>query len=231
MIARTYPHILTAFLLFLLSVPLRAQQSPASEDHVRIAFEQRLSRSIKLMTTRVNAENNELNDRITAMNKSDPLAMRNLDSAHVADNVSRVLDFIEYLKHARSASDSLARDYEDSLYVLAVELPPSINSKAFQDMDATFRGDRGAFNVFLDAMNKVYSDVLDVLLYLQHTSYTINNDKFTFAAKKDMIEYQKRMKIFDADAKELKQANEAMQKANAKANDHTKDPDSELEEN
>ncbi len=230
MIARTYPPILTAFLLLLLTAPLRAQQSPASEDHVRIAFEQRLSQSIKLMTSRVNAENAELNRHISAMNKIDPLAIRNLDSAHVADNVSRVLDFIEYLKHTRITSDTLARDYEDSLYILAVELPPNIDSKGFQDMDASFREDRSAFNAFLDAMNKVYSDVLDVLLYLQHTSYTIENDKFTFTAKKDMIEYQKRMKIFDADAKELKQANEEMQKANAKANDHTKDPASDLEE-
>jgi hypothetical protein len=232
MIIRSYfPSTITALLLLLLAGQLHAQQGQSADDRVRLAFEARLSRVIKTMTTRVNAEHAEFGEHLAAMNAAAPLEKRNLDSTHVSANVSRILEFIDYLKHTRAASDSLARDYDDSLYILVTELPPDINSKGIQDMHTTFIVDRDAFNVFLDAMSKLYSDVLDVLIYLQHTPYTLTNGEFTFSEKKDLAEYKKRMKIVDADTKELNKANEDMRKANAKANDHTKNPSDDLDGN
>jgi hypothetical protein len=228
------PHSITALFVLLagqLLVPaLHAQQGQSAEDRTRLLFEARLSQVVKTMTERSNAENAELNEHISTMNANDPLAMRNLDSAHVAANVPRVLEFIDFLKHVRATSDTLARNYEDSLYILAVKLPPDINSHGIQDMDAAFRMDRDAFNAFLDDMAKTYSDVLDVLLYLQHTPYSLAHNEFTFTEKKDMKEYQKRMKLVDADTKELKKANDNMQKANADANKLTQNPGNALDE-
>ncbi len=220
-----------AITLALLCGELRAQENPSADDRARSAFEKRLSGIVKDMTTRVNAENAELSTRIGAMNAANPLDKSHLDSASVSMNVLRVLEFIDYLKRARASSDTLAREYEDSLYIMAVTLPPDINSKGIQKMDETFRQDRDAFNVFLDAMTKLYSDVLDVLLYLQHTAYTLHNGEFTFSARKDLKEYQKRMKIVDTDSKELNKANAELRKANAKANDHTKNLDDDVEQN
>jgi hypothetical protein len=220
-----------ATLVFLLVSPLKAQETQSPEDRVRMAFESRLSAVVKAMTASVNAENAELNSRINAMNAANPLEKHHLDSTNVAANVSLLLQFIDYLKHTRQFSDTLSRNYEDSLYILAVQVPPDINAHGIQNMDATFRTDRGAFNVFLDAMTKLYSDVLDVLTYLQRTPYSLANGEFTFMEKKDLSEYNKRMKLVDADSKELKKANDEMRKANAKANQHTKDPKEDLEEN
>ena len=184
MFVRSYlPKSIAALLVLLFAPTLHAQQGQSLEDHTRLAFEARLSLVVKTMTERSNAENAELNAHLTAMNAHDPLSMKNLDSAHVADNVPRILEFIDFLKHARILSDTLARNYEDSLYILAVQLPPDINSSGIKKMDESFRKDRDAFNVFLDAMNKTYSDVLDVLLYLEQTPYSLANDKFTFPEK------------------------------------------------
>jgi hypothetical protein len=225
---------ITALLVLLagqLFVPtLRAQQGQPQKDPTKALFEARLSQVVKTMTERSNAENAELNERISTMNANDPLAARNLDSVHVAANVSRVLEFIDFLKHARASSDTLARNYEDSLYILTVKLPPDINAHGIQDMDAAFRLDRDAFDVFLDDMAKTYSDVLDVLIYLQHTPYSFANKEFTFSEKKDMQEYQKRMKLVDADTKELKKANDDMQKANADANKLSENPSNALDD-
>ncbi len=221
----------TLILFLLLTAELHAQDGQSPEDRARIAFDNRLTSTTKMMTTRVNKENAELNDQIGTMNANDPLATRNLDSEKVVDNVSRVLQFIDYLKHTRATSDSLARDFEDSLYILTVALPSDIDSHGIEEMDAVFREDRNALNLFLDAMAKTYSDVLDVLIYLQHTPYTIVKDELTFSAKKDMQEYQKRTKIVDADAKELKKANADMRKANAKASEQAKHPNPDSEKN
>ena len=115
-------------ILLLLAAQLHAQQGQSPADRTRLAFEARLSHVVKAMTARVNAENAELNARINAMNEANPLEKLHLDSVSVSANVSRVLNFIEYLKRARASSDSLARDYEDSLYILAVSVPPDINA-------------------------------------------------------------------------------------------------------
>ncbi len=235
MLTRTNPPLSITALFVLLAgqlfMPaLHAQQGQPQKDPTKAIFEARLSQVVKTMTERSNAENAELNERISTMNANDPLAMRNLDSVHVAANVTRVLEFIDYLKHTRATSDTIARDYEDSLYILTVKLPPDINSHGIQDMDAAFRLDRDAFNVFLDDMAKTYSDVLDVLLYLQHTPYSLAHNEFTFTEKKDMKEYQKRMKLVDADTKELKKANDNMQKANAEANKLSQNPSNALDD-
>jgi hypothetical protein len=232
MLIRSYlSKSIAALVVLLLASQLHAQQGQSTDDRVRLAFEARLSVVIKTMTTRVNAEQAEFGERLAAMNAAAPLEKRNLDSVHVAANVSLLLEFIDYLKHTRASSDSLARDYDDSLYILATELPRDIDSHGIQDMHTSFIEDRDAFNVFLDAMNKLYSDVLDVLIYLQHTPYSLANDKFIFTEKKNVKEYDKRMKIVDADTKEVNKANEDMRKANAKANDHTKSPSDDLDGN
>jgi hypothetical protein len=220
-----------ALVLLLFASQLRAQQAQSPQDRVRITFENRLHSVINAMTTRANAENAELNTRLTAMNAAAPLETRKLDSADVSANVSRLIEFIDYLKHERTSSDSLTRDFEDSLYILSVELPLDIDAQSIHDLDGSFYEDRNAFNGFLDAMSKLYSDVLDVLLYLQHTSYTVDHDTFTFTAKKDQAEYLKRMKIVESDTKDLNKANEDMRKANAKANEQMKTPPADSDQN
>ncbi len=230
MLTRSFlPVSIAALLLLLIAPTLHAQQEQSPEERARLQFEAQLSLVVKSMTERSNADNADLNAHLSEMNAHDPLTMKNLDSAHVADNVPRILEFIEFLKHARTESDTLARNFEDSLYMLVVKLPPDINATKMKDMDEAFHKDRDAFNVFLDDMSTTYSDVLDVLLYLQQTPYSLANDKFTFPDKKNVKDYDKRMKIVDADTKELKKANKDMQKANAAASKLLKDPGDALD--
>jgi hypothetical protein len=210
-----------AALLF--AVELHAQTTPASNGSgTQLDFEKRLNGTIKSMTTGADTENARFNTRIAAMNTAAPLDPHHLDSTDVAANVARVIDFISYLKRARQSSDSLAHSFDDSMYVLSEERPADVKVLGAADIETSFGIERTAFNTFLDAMSKVYSDVLDVLLFLQHSPYSLLKNDLRFETRTDMKEYQKLTKIVDVDSKALSTANKNLQTANAKANTLTK---------
>jgi hypothetical protein len=205
-----------ATLLF--ATQLRAQTPTKNAGRAQLDFEKRLNGTIKSMTSGADTENAEFNLRIAAINASAPLDPRHLDSADVAANVARVVDFTTYLKRARHASDSLAQSFDDSMYVLSEERPADVKVLGAAEIEESFKLERASFNTFLDAMNKVYSDVLDVLLFLQHSPYTIVKEKLTFETRTDMKEYQMLTKAVDKDSKALSTANQNLQKANTNAN-------------
>ncbi len=209
--------------VLLYSPALRAQQTP--EQRSRLAYENRLNHVIKNMTTRRDAENAEFNARLNQMNAAAPLELKNFDTTIVTQNVSRILEFLDYLKRERISSDSLARAFEDSLYIFSAELPKDIEAEGLNEIKTDFETDRTAFNNFLDVMTKLYSDVLDVLLHLQHHPYRIAHNQLTFELKADATEYRRLMKIVDADTKDLNAANEKLRQANAQSNRQTKKKD------
>ncbi|HEY3875102.1 MAG TPA: hypothetical protein VGM92_06470 [Candidatus Kapabacteria bacterium] len=204
--------------------PLFCQSAKGSDDAVRNEFENRLNTAIRIMGARVDSENAELNDRIHWMNAAAPLETAHLDSASVTTNISKILEFINYLTQARATSDTISRNFEDSLYMIKDQIPPQINIAALRRVGLAYQEDRGAFNGYLDQLNKLYSDVLDVLTFLQHSKYTLGKDKFTFDSQGDRIEYQKRMKTINDDVTDLNKASETMQKANQDANKQLKTP-------
>lgn len=198
------------------SFPTNAQQ----QDSAHAAFNNRLNQAIRSMTAGADSENTLLNTRIQTMNAYAPLDNGHLDSVTVGENVSRILEFISYLKHARASSDSLSQRFDDSLLIISNDIPPNINRSSISTLEESFHEDRDAFNHFLDAMDTLYSDVLDVLTGLQKASYTVKDKKLYFQTHEAERDYKKRIKIVDADVKELNTANEAMRAANAKANEN-----------
>ncbi|MFI5202758.1 MAG: hypothetical protein ACHQNE_10255, partial [Candidatus Kapaibacterium sp.] len=187
-------------------------------------FAERLNRNIKSMTAGEDSESAVFNTRISALNAAAPLDPKHLDSADVAANVALVLDFTNYLKHERQWSDSLTHSFTDSMYILSEDRPPDLKVLDAADIEISFRLERGAFDTFLDAMNKVYADVLDVLLFLQHTHYTIAKKASSamlrpvFDTRADVKEYIRLTAAVDSDSKTLNKANQDLRAANAKAN-------------
>ncbi|HET6402691.1 MAG TPA: hypothetical protein VFH95_15005 [Candidatus Kapabacteria bacterium] len=191
------------------------QQKAGSPDAL---FAERLNRNIKSMTAGEDSESAVFNARISAMNDAKPLDPRHLDSADVAANVALVLDFTSYLKHERQWSDSLAQSFNDSMYVLSEERPADLKVLDASEDEASFKIERAAFNTFLDAMNKVYADVLDVLIFMQHTHYTIAKNRPVFETRADVKEYIKLTGTVDDDSKALNKANQDLRAANEQAN-------------
>ena len=181
-------------------------------------FAERLNRNIKSMTAGEDSESAVFNARISQMNAAAPLDPKHLDSTDISTNVALVMDFTNYLKHERQWSDSLTHSFKDSIYILSEERPPDLKVLDAADIEISFRLERGAFDTFLDAMNKVYADVLDVLIFMQHTHYTIAKHRPVFETRADVKEYIRLTNAVDADSKALNKANQDLRAANAKAN-------------
>ena len=186
-------------------------------------YAERLNRNIISMTGGENAESAIFNERINQMNAAQPLGPQNLDSAHVAANVALVMDFTTYLQHERTWSDSLYHSFMDSMYVLSEDRPADLKVLDAANIETSFDTERTAYNNFLGQMGKVYADVLDALLFLQHTHYVVKKNQPVFDTKADVKQYMQLMKAVDADSKALDEANKALREANAKANAITKE--------
>ena len=181
-------------------------------------FAERLNREIKSMTAGEDSESAVFNARLSVLNAAAPLDPKHLDSADVAENVALVLNFTSYLNHERQWSDSLSHSFSDSMYVLSQDRPADLKILNAADIEISFRLERGAFDTFLDAMQKVYTDVLDVLIFMQHSHYKIAKDRPVFETRADVKEYMTLTKAVDDDSKTLNKANQDLRAANAKAN-------------
>jgi len=218
-------YITSAFFTLLLAmqqawpIMLRAQtpEKPKAGSPQAL-FAERLNREIKSMTSGEDSESAVFNVRISAMNAAAPLDPTHLDSGSVAENVERVLDFTSYLKHERQWSDSLSHSFTDSMYVLSEDRPADLKVLDAADVEISFGLERGAFDTFLDAMQKVYTDVLDVLVFMQHNHYTIKKDRPRFETRAEVDEYMTLTKAVDDDSRTLNKANHDLRAANAKAN-------------
>src|SRR5579872_5829600 len=118
-------------------------------------FAERLNREIKSMTAGEDSESAVFNARLSVLNAAAPLDPKHLDSADVAENVALVLNFTSYLNHERQWSDSLSHSFSDSMYVLSQDRPADLKILNAADIEISFRLERGAFDTFLDAMQKV----------------------------------------------------------------------------
>ncbi len=169
------------------------------------------------MITTLSARNEDFNTHIEAINKTRPLEVKNLDSVHVAENVGKTLQFIEYLKKYRATGKTIIERFEDSLFVLEGEYPPVPEKKLIKSVATSYIADNKAFDVYVAALSKIYSQVLDVLLYLQHTQYEIVKDVPQFHSTGDAAEYRKLIAKLDGSQKEAKDAGAASRKASDRA--------------
>jgi hypothetical protein len=193
-----------------LSVSLRAQDAGTLEGRLGHT----LDTAMKIVAKRTM----EFNTRIADMNKAKPLEVANFDSAHLAANVSGTLQFLDFLKKYRDDGNKVLAAFEDSMFVIAADFPPVKERDKIMDFANAFKADQQAFDAHLAGMTKLYSDVLNVLLFMQRSKYTINGQKLSFSAKNDVPEYQKLMAAVDAVQKELQQTGAASRKATANAN-------------
>ena len=200
---------------FLLSSNARAQ---APEDLARQDIQNRINRVIDSTMKIVGDQASDFNARIAAINEARPLELQNFDSVQIATNISRVLQFVDYLTQFRTADDSLSRMLEDSLFVLHEGIPESRDRKTLEAFQESYAADRKAFNKYVATLRKLYSEVLDALLFMQHANYEVQNNQLQFKSSKDIAEYRKLMKPIDATSKELKKASEESRKATQWAN-------------
>jgi hypothetical protein len=194
----------------------------SAEELARASLHYRIIAVVNAVTLRVNTEGAEFNKRLSQMNSAAPLESSHIDSAGLAKNIPLILEFLQYLKASRLSSDSLDQAFNDSMFALNADLPANDVDEGLKDIGDSFNKDRKAFGNFLAALDKLYSKVLDALLFLQNTHYTIANDQLSFVTQKDATEYSKLLGYVDAANAELNKANEALRKANAEANKKAK---------
>ena len=200
----------------------QARPAQTAEEQARASLHDRIIKVVNLMTARVNAEGADFNKHLAQMNAAAPLETSHLDSAGLAASVPLVLEFLQYIKDCRHSSDSLNQAFNDSMFALNADLPAGEVDENLKEIDNSFNEDRAAFSNFLAALDKAYAKVLDALLFLQNAQYTIVKDQLSFNSKKSYTEYSKLMKSVDAANVELGKSNEALRKANAKANKKVK---------
>jgi hypothetical protein len=196
-------------------IPVHAQ---SEEDLAHQDVKNRINRIIDTAMGIAHDRAADFNARIAAINEARPLELANFDSVRIASNISRVIDFSNYLSSFRRADDSLGRALEDSLFILHEEIPETqdrVSLEAFQDSYAT---DLKAFDHYVETLGTLYTEVLDVLLFLQQSSYVIRNNQLEFRSEKDIAEYRKLMKPIDATSAALKKASVESRKATALAN-------------
>jgi hypothetical protein len=207
--------VLFIAVLFVYVIPVRAQ---SEDDLAQQDVKNRINRIIDTAMGIAHDRAADFNARIATINEARPLELANFDSSHIANNVTRVIDFSNYLAGFRRTDDSLGRALEDSLFILHEEIPQTqdrVTLEAFQDSYAT---DLKAFDSYVETLGTLYSEVLDVLLFVQQSSYEIHNDQLQFRSQKDVAEYRKLMKPIDATSTALKKASEESRKATALAN-------------
>ena len=200
---------------FLLSSSVHAQ---APEDLARQDIQNRINRVIDSTMKIVGDQAADFNARIAEINEARPLELQNFDSVQITTNISRVLQFVSYLTQFRTKDDSLARMLEDTLFALNEEIPESRDQKMLEAFQQSYTADRKAFNKYVTTLQKLYSEVLNVLFFMQHANYEVQNNQLQFKSSKDVTEYQKLMKPIDACSKELKKASEESRKATQWAN-------------
>jgi hypothetical protein len=191
------------FALLLLSAPVLVRAQDA------VSLEERLGRTLDTAMKIVGARTAEFNARIAEMNKAKPLEVASFDSVNLAANVSRTLQFLEFLKQYRDGGNSALGAFEDSMFVIAADFPPVKQRDRVIDFANAFKDDQKAFDAHLAGMSKLYSDVLNVLLFMQRSKYKVNGQKILFDDKKDVSEYQKLMAAVDEVQKELQQTSAA----------------------
>lgn len=203
-------------LLLLLPATSRSQNSA---DLKHVMLESRINRELDTTMHVLYARTIALNTRIADMNRARPLEFANLDSAHVVQNVGASLAFVEYLKHYRDTSEMYAKQLEDSLAVFQSELPDVPERALIKKFAEAHMADQKADATYIGTLASVYSDVLDVLLYLQHTSYTLQKDKIVFKVKSDEAKYLKLMTPINEGQTKLQTAIFNSKRAKAKAQD------------
>jgi hypothetical protein len=156
------------------------------------------------------------------MNKAMPLQVANFDSTHLAANVSATLQFLDFLKTYREEGKRTMAAFEDSMFVIAAEFPPVKVRDRFIDFANAFKADQQAFDNHLAGITKLYSNVLNVLLFMQHSKYTLKGKTFTFKDSSDIGRYRNFMNSVDATQKELAETIAASRKATANVNESLK---------
>ena len=194
-------------------------RAQSTEDLARQDIKNQVNRVIDTTMKIVGDRAAEFNVRIAAINETRPLELQNFDSTRVSANISRILEFVDYLAWIRTTDDSLARGLEDSLFIIQGEIPPeSQDQKALEAFQESYAADRKAFDTYVVTLRKLYSEVLNVLLFMQHADYKIDNNQLQFKSSNDIAKYRKLMKPIDATSKELKKASDLSRKATEWAN-------------
>jgi len=157
----------------------------------------------------------DFNEHIAAINQARPLEAANLDSAHVNQNISRTLNFIEYLKQYRASGKVFINQFEDSIFILVSNYPPVREKHLIKDLGDAYMADDKAFDKYVSALSTIYSQVLDVLLFLHHTPYEVKNNAPEFRSAKDNGEYRKLVGQLDDLQKQASSAAAASRKSTA----------------
>jgi len=195
-----------------------ASAQDASGDALRRDIMNRANKMIDMTMKALSSETNTFNTHISDINKARPLELANFDSVHIADNISNIVTFLGFLKTTHVSSDSLARGLEDTMFALKNDSPGERLDKALQVFSESFSADRTAFNDYLTTLDKLYGQVLNVLLFMQHAKFSIANNQLEFRAHDDVLQYKQLMRVIDKTTAELQKASAASRQATEWAN-------------
>jgi hypothetical protein len=195
-----------------------ASAQDSQTDALRRDIMNRANKMIDMTMKALSTETNTFNTHISDINKARPLELTNFDSVRIADNISNVVAFLGFLKTTHTSSDSLAQGLEDTMFALKNDSPGERLDKALQVFSESFTADRTAFNDYLTTLDKLYGQVLNVLLFMQHAKYTIAKGQLEFRAHDDVLQYKQLMRVIDKTTTELQKASAASRQATEWAN-------------
>ncbi|MDP4198266.1 MAG: hypothetical protein Q8922_05110 [Bacteroidota bacterium] len=206
------------FVSLLVSIVLApAAQAQTKEETITRLVTMSANNVLDSMMHTLSLRTQDFNAHVSAINKTRPLEATNLDSAHLATNAGLTLEFIEYLKQYRASSKTTIDRFEDSLFILESEFPPVREKRLIKAVAESYMADNKAFDGYVGALSKVYSNVLNILLFLQHTPYSMVKGKPQFRLPKDMVTYQKMLTQTDDAQKEAAEAAAASRDASQRA--------------
>jgi hypothetical protein len=128
------------------------------------------------------------------------------------------LEFTEFLKSFLATTDSMQRNLEDSLAILHDLDPNPDLQRSLDAFETSYKTDQQAFRTYVAALQEVYQNVLDALLFVKSSQYKIDAKGLQFATAAEVSRYREFMTKIDRLTAVLQKASAASRKATAEDN-------------
>lgn len=193
----------------------------ASAQHVNPldAMNHRASMLIDSTMQRLNLRAERFNEELSKINKARPLDASALTPEKIAENLTKVKDFLGYLDVYRTLSAKSRQTVEDSVAAMRSEMPSRIRKQYLQEFLDAYAMDQSAFDKYTVALTNVYTKVSEVLTFLSNAKIKLVNGKIQFDDKAEYERYQDMMNEVTGVNRKLISASAASQKATLEASE------------
>lgn len=203
------------FLLIFSTILITAAQ--AQPDVVMDMVNGEAAKLIDSVMSRLNLRAEIFNDEIARVNKLRPLEAENLTKVKIEANIPIIKEFLSYLDVYRSVSDREKAAIADSIASLRLYLPKSRQKKYLKEFEDAYALDQAAFYRYTLALTALYTNVLELLNFMQTAQTEIKDNKITFKNQKEYHHYEQIMAKVEKQVKRQGRASLASQKASIDA--------------